>query len=124
MVFDLVSALLRVDNVAPVEVAAAQTLHKHLSRGGVGSEGDLILVAQALDLVDIVKAFGVCGVAEEQHEVDLVEGDARAYLLRAALIRMEVQRDGSPVASETSLPVTWVAHRECSANMPQYAMQN
>ena len=42
------SALLGVDDVAPVEVAAAQALHKHLRRGGVGGKGDLVLVAQAL----------------------------------------------------------------------------
>ena len=77
------SAPLGIDDVAPVEVAAPQTLHQDLGRGGVGRKGDLILVAQTLDLVDVVKAAGVGGIAEEQDKVDLVEGDARADLLGA-----------------------------------------
>ena len=87
------SAPLRVDDVAPVEIAAAQTLHEHLRRGGVGRKGDLVLVAQALDLVDVVKAVGVGRVAEKEDQVDLVEGDARADLLRAALVGVQLERD-------------------------------
>ena len=59
------SSVLGVDDVAPVQIASAQSLHQHLRRGGVGGKGDLIAVAQALDLGDILKASGVIRIAEE-----------------------------------------------------------
>ena len=86
--------LLGIDDVAPVEIAAPQTLHEHFGRGGVGGKGDLILIAQALDLVDVVKALGIGGIAEEEHKVNLVEGDACSDLLGTALFGVEVESDG------------------------------
>ena len=81
-------------DVAPVEVAPTQTLHQNLRRGGVRCKGDLILVTQTLDPVNIVKAVGICRVAEEQHKVYLVICDPCAYLLSAALIGVKIQCHG------------------------------
>ena len=85
-------SLLRIDDVAPVEIAAAQALHQDLGRSRIGGEGDLILVAQTLYLVYVVEALGIGRISEEKHKVDLIEGYARADLLRAALIGMQIQR--------------------------------
>ena len=38
-----------VDDIAPVQIAPAETLHEHLGGGDVGSEGNAVLVAQAGD---------------------------------------------------------------------------
>ena len=90
----LFSVVFGVNKLAPVKVTAAQTLHQNLRSGGVGGKGNLILVTKALNLVYIVKALGVCGIAEEENQVDLVEGDPCANLLCAALIGVHVEGDG------------------------------
>ena len=53
-----------------------------------------MLVAQAGDGVHVLRVG--LRVAEEEHEVDLVVGDARADLLRAALRAGQIQRDRQP----------------------------
>ena len=94
MIVFLLLFALGINDIAPVEVASAQSLHEHLRRCGVGGKRYLILVAQALYLVDIVKARGVGRVAEEQNEVYLVVRYSCAYLLCAALIGVHVKRHG------------------------------
>ncbi len=44
--------MLGIDDIAPVQIAAPQTLNQNFSRCDVGSEGDAVLVAETRDFVD------------------------------------------------------------------------
>ena len=48
-----------IDDIAPVKITAPQALNEHLRGCRIGCKRDLILIAQAFDLVDIVKSAGV-----------------------------------------------------------------
>ena len=60
-------------------------MDEHLGGGGIGGDGDVVLVAQIDDVVQVLFQLIGVGVVEEQHHVDLVIGDAGADLLAAAL---------------------------------------
>ena len=99
-----------IDDVAPVEVTTGQTQHQHLRRGQIAGVGDVVLVAQAIDVGDVLVGGLVAGIIEAQHQIDLVVGDAGSDLL------WEKDRNRwmvSPVASEMIWPVVAVAHRVC-----------
>jgi len=72
-------------NVAPGQVAAAQTLHEHLRRRHVRGEGNAVSVAEAGNVVYIVLPLYVVGVTEKQNQVNFIVRNSRAYLLRSPL---------------------------------------
>ena len=84
---------LRVDDIAPVEVAAGKAHDEHFSGGEVGGKGDVVLVAELGDIGQAVVILRVGGVAEEEDHIDLVVGDARADLLGAAVDARHEQVD-------------------------------
>ena len=55
---------LRVDDVAPVQIAAFQALDQDLRRGDIAGEGDIVGVAQAGDIVDVVGEGIAAGILE------------------------------------------------------------
>ena len=87
---------LAVDHFTPVQVAPLQAQDEHLGGGQVGSNGDILLVAVAdgLDHLGVVPGVGGVGVGKEQHQVDLVVGDAGIDLLVATLLVGKQQGDG------------------------------
>ena len=103
-----------IDDIAPVQIAPAETLDQHLRRRHVGGEGDAVAVAEAGDLINALLGTEIVRVTEIEDEVDLVVCDAGADLLAAALVEMF-----SPVASLMSFPVVFVAQREWPVSRPQ-----
>ena len=75
---------LRVDDIAPVEVAAGKAHDEHFSGGEVGGKGDVVLVAQPGDIGNISHHSLVVGVVEEEYQVEFVVCDPGADLLAAA----------------------------------------
>ena len=78
-----------VDDIAPGQVAALETLNEHLGRGHIGRKGHVVLIAQARNVVDAV-VLRDGGVAEIQDQVQLVIGNTRADLLITTLISGKV----------------------------------
>ena len=70
----LVSPLLGVDDIAPIQVAPAQALDKDLGGGGIGGKGNLILVTEPLDLIDIQSQL-ILLVTHMQHLMDIQQMD-------------------------------------------------
>ena len=68
-------SLLWIDNIAPVEITPAQPLNQDLCSCRIGGKGDLILVTESFHLVDIVKAFWIGRITEEQDQINFVIGD-------------------------------------------------
>ena len=80
----------RIDYVAPVKITALQAAYKYLGGRNIGSEGDAVLVAEPCNVVYRLLALTHLGIAELQNKVDFIIGDARAYLLVAALLAGEI----------------------------------
>ena len=53
-----------IDDVAPVQIATGQTQHQHLRRGQIAGIGDVVLVAQAIDVGDVLIGGLVAGIVE------------------------------------------------------------
>ena len=85
-----------IDDVAPIQIAAGQTQHQHLRRGQIAGIGDVVLVAQAIDVGDVLVGGLVAGIVEAQHQIDLVVGDAGSDLLAAAVGEGQEPVDGQP----------------------------
>ena len=102
-----------IDDVAPIQIAAGQTQHQHLCRGQIAGIGDVVLVAQAIDVGDVLVGGLVAGIVEAQHQIDLVVGDAGSDLLGPPWEKDRNRWMVSPVASEMIWPVVAVAHRVC-----------
>jgi hypothetical protein len=120
----LISAVLGVDDVAPVEVAALQTMDEHLCGGDVGGQRDVVHITQAQQR-HLIGLTGLCidGVAEEQEQIDLVAGDAGRDLLVAALDARQESLD-LQARCLGILPVVPVATNLCWLRIRQYAVQN
>ena len=54
---------LGVDDVAPVQVAPVQAQHQHFGGGQIAGKGDVVLVAQAGDIGNIVIGVLLVGIA-------------------------------------------------------------
>ena len=91
---------------APIQVAPLEAHDEHFSGGQVGGDGDVLLVAVAdgLDHLGLVPGVGGIGIGEQQHQVDLVVGDAGIDLLMTALLMGKQQGNGQTgiVADETA----------------------
>ena len=74
-----------IDHIAPIQVAPCQAQHQHLRRGDVAGKGDVVFVAQPGDIGNVIGHALAVGVGEEQHQVELIVGDAGADLLAAAM---------------------------------------
>lgn len=71
--------------LAVVQVALIQTAQQYFGGCNVGGDGYTVHVTQAEQvLLDEVTAVRLERVAEEQHQIDFVAGDARRDLLDAA----------------------------------------
>ena len=117
--------VLRVHDIAPVQISALKSVDQYLSSSDVGSHGDVVHIAQAQQSHLIrLAGLGIDGVAEEQQQVDLVAGNAGRDLLVAALHTGRKRCTCRPVASEIILPVVPVATNLCWLRMRQYAVQN
>ena len=75
-------------HLSPVQVAALQTHDEQFRAGQVGGDGHIVLgaVADGLNHVGIVLGIVGVGVGEQQHQIDLVVGDAGVDLLMTALL--------------------------------------
>ncbi len=69
-------------------------MDEHFGGGGVGGDGDVVLVAQVDDIAHVLVQLVAGGVVEEEDHVDLVVGDAGADLLGAALGVGQEELDG------------------------------
>ena len=85
-----------IDDVAPIQITAGQTQHQHLRRGQIAGIGDVVLVAQAIDVGDVLVGGLVAWIIEAQHQIDLVVGDAGSDLLAAAVGEGQEPVDGQP----------------------------
>ncbi len=104
-----------IDDVAPVQIAAVKTEDEHFSRCRIGSDRDVVHIAQSCDRVDIRLVLRVGHrIAEKQHKVDLVvKRRARRSAPRRPACRPGTCRSLRPVASSTNLPVVPVAQMLC-----------
>ena len=84
---------LGVDDIAPVQVPPLQAVDEDLRRGHIGGEGDVVLVAESGNILQIRVQIVGLGIGEEKHHVDLVVGDAGADLLAAAVLVGEEELD-------------------------------
>ena len=101
--------------LAVVQVALIQTAQQYFGGCNVGGDGYTVHVTQAEQvLLDEVAAVRLERVAEEQHQIDFVAGDARRDLLDA----------GRPVAWFSIRPVVPVAMTVLRERIPLYAVQN
>ena len=65
--------LFRIDDVAPVKVAAVKAEDEHLGGGDVGRNGDIVHIAKPDELMHIRFVLVGCKrVAEKQNHVDFV----------------------------------------------------
>ena len=75
----------RVDKVAPVEAARLKSRDHDLGRREVGSDRNIIYVAESEQSVsDVGGLLGDLGASEIEYEVYLVVGDSGDYLLHTA----------------------------------------
>ena len=75
-----------VEDVAPIVVAALERMNDRFSGGDIGRRGDVVHIAKAQQVIRLrFVGLGVQGVTENQKQIDLVAGNARADLLIAAL---------------------------------------
>ncbi|MPM90269.1 hypothetical protein SDC9_137390 [bioreactor metagenome] len=69
------------DNVAPVQIAPGQAVDEHLRRGHVGGDRNVILVAQAGDIVEVRVQIAGLGIGKKQNHINFVVSDSGADLL-------------------------------------------
>ena len=83
-------------HLSPVQVATLEAHDEHFRTGQVGGDGHILLVAVAdgFDHIGVVVGSVGIGIGEQQHQVDLIVGDAGVDLLVAALLMAEQQGDG------------------------------
>ena len=84
------------EHFSPVQIASLQAHDEHFSRGQIGGDGHIVLVAMAdgLDHLAVVPGLGGVGVGKQQDQVDLVIGNPGVDLLMAALFVRKQQGNG------------------------------
>ena len=77
--------ILRVDDIAPAEVAARDSHNQHLRRGDIGRKRNIMHIAKPKQCGNI-RLVRLCGqrIPEKQNRVNLIIGDSGADLLVAA----------------------------------------
>ena len=80
------------DHFSPIQVATLQAHDQHFSRGQVGGDGHIVLVAVAdgFDHLAVIPGVGSVGVGEEEHQIDLIIRNPGIDLLMTALDRKSV----------------------------------
>ena len=83
-------------HLTPIQVASLEAHDEHFGAGQVGGDGHIVLVAMAdgLDHLGIIPGIGGIGIGKQQHQVDLIVGDAGIDLLVAALLMGQQQCNG------------------------------
>ena len=73
-------------NVSPIEIAALETVDQHFGGSDIGSDGDIMHIAEP-EKVHIIRlmGLGVQRISEEDEHIDLVAGDTSGHLLVSAL---------------------------------------